>query len=284
MDITREKELKNIAMQLRVTGLKMVERAHSGHIGGAFSLSEIMAVLYFEKMNIRPEQPRWAGRDRFVLSKGHATVALYPTLALRGFFPVELLNTFRRADGQLSGHAEMTHVPGVDMSTGSLGQGLSAAVGMALAGKLSGRDYTVYAVVGDGEIAEGQIWEACMFAAAKKLNNLIVILDSNKVQLDGTVREVLDTGDLRAKFDAFGFFTQSIDGHDVAQIASAIDAAKACKYRPSMIIANTIKGKCVSFMEGQCAWHGKTPDDKQFCCAFEELSAAQMEIRKEMER
>ncbi len=280
MDNARAVQLKNIAKQLRVTGLKMVEHAHSGHIGGAFSLSEIMAVLYFEKMNIRPGEPRWADRDRFVLSKGHATVALYPALVLRGFFPEALLDTFRRADGELSGHAEMKHVPGVDMSTGSLGQGLSAAVGMALAGKQSARTYTTYAVVGDGEIAEGQIWEACMFAAAKKLDNLVVILDSNKVQLDGTVREVLNSGDLRAKFEAFGFFTQSIDGHDVAQIADAIDAAKACKGRPSMIIANTIKGKGVSFMEGRCAWHGKTPDEAQFSIAFEELCAVQPEVER----
>lgn len=274
MDKNRQKELQKLAYQIRITGLKMVQGAHSGHIGGAFSLSEIMAVLYFEKMNIRPEEPRWEDRDRFVLSKGHATVALYPTLALRGFFPVERLGTFRKLDGELSGHAEMRHVPGVDMSTGSLGQGLSAAVGMALAGKLSGKDYTTYAVLGDGEIAEGQIWEACMLAAARKLDNLTAILDSNKVQLDGTVKEVLDTGDLTAKFESFGFYVQSIDGHDVAAVAEAVDKARACQGKPSMIIANTVKGKSVSFMEGNHAWHGKTPDEAQFAQAFEELETA----------
>lgn len=274
MDKNRQKELQKLAYQIRITGLKMVQGAHSGHIGGAFSLSEIMAVLYFEKMNIRPEEPRWEDRDRFVLSKGHATVALYPTIALRGFFPVERLGTFRKLDGELSGHAEMRHVPGVDMSTGSLGQGLSAAVGMALAGKLSGKDYTTYAVLGDGEIAEGQIWEACMLAAARKLDNLTAILDSNKVQLDGTVKEVLDTGDLAAKFESFGFYVQSIDGHDVAAVAEAVDKARACQGKPSMIIANTVKGKGVSFMEGNHAWHGKTPDEAQFAQAFEELETA----------
>ena len=275
MDAKRTRELKQIAMQIRITGLDMVKKAHSGHIGGAFSLSEIMSVLYFEKMNIRPDDPHWDDRDRFVLSKGHATVALYPTLALRGFFPVETLDTFRKIDGHLSGHAEMRYVPGVDMSTGSLGQGFSTAVGMALAGKQSGRSYTTYAVLGDGEIQEGQIWEACMFAAAKKLDNLVAILDSNKVQLDGTVSEILDTGDLFAKFEAFGFYTQSIDGHNVKAIADAIGKAKAYRGKPSMIIANTIKGKCVSYMEGQCAWHGKTPNDEQFNLAFEDIYAVQ---------
>ena len=271
MDKKRQRELERLAYQIRITGLEMVQGAHSGHIGGAFSLSEIMAVLYFEKMNIRTEDPHWEDRDRFVLSKGHATVALYPTLAHRGFFPLETLKTFRKLDGELSGHAEMRHVPGVDMSTGSLGQGFSTAVGMALAGKLSGKDYTTYAVLGDGEIAEGQIWEACMLAADRKLDNLVAILDSNKVQLDGTVKEVLDTGDLAAKFESFGFYVQSVDGHDVAAIAEAVDNAKACKGKPSMIIANTVKGKGVSFMEGNHAWHGKTPDEAQFAQAFEEL-------------
>ncbi len=278
MDQRKKKELERLAYQLRITGLRMVQEAHSGHIGGAFSLSEIMAVLYFDKMNIRPKEPDWEERDRFVLSKGHATVALYPVLAHRGFFPLETLKTFRKLEGELSGHAEMRHVPGVDMSTGSLGQGFSAAVGMAEAGKLSGRSYTTYAVLGDGEIAEGQIWEACMFAAARGLDNLTGILDSNKVQLDGTVQEVLDTGDLRAKFESFGFYVQSIDGHKVEEIAGAIGKAKACKGKPSMIIANTVKGKGVSFMEGNHAWHGKTPDEKQFAQAFEELEAALKEL------
>lgn len=271
MDQHKKRKLMKQAVDIRISGLKMVQKAHSGHIGGAFSMSEIMAVLYFDKMNIRPEEPDWEDRDRFVLSKGHCTAALYPTLALRGYFDVGILDTFRRIDGHLSGHAEMRYVPGVDMSTGSLGQGFSAAVGMAVGAKLSGKELSVYAVMGDGEIQEGQIWEGCMYAGAHKLDNLIGIVDSNKVQLDGTVQEVLDTGDLRAKFESFGFFVQSIDGHDVEAIAEAVDRAKAEKGRPSMIIANTVKGKGISFMEGQSAWHGKTPDEEQFKAAFAEL-------------
>ena len=280
MDAVRRKELALQAMKIRTVGLEMVKTAHSGHIGGAFSLSEIMSVLYFEKMNIRPEDPKWEDRDRFVLSKGHCTVALYPTLALRGFFDVELLKTFRKVDGHLSGHAEMKYVPGVDMSTGSLGQGFSTAVGMALAGKLSGKDYYTYSVLGDGEIQEGQIWEACMYAGAHKMDNLIAIVDNNKVQLDGTVKEILDTGDLVAKFESFGFHVQSIDGHDVEEIADAIDAAKATPGKPHMIIANTVKGKGISFMEGRSAWHGQTPNDEQFDLAFADLAAITKEVEK----
>mgnify|MGYP004483494541 CR=1 FL=1 len=278
MTSCKKRELMRKAMDIRITGLKMVQKAHSGHIGGAFSMSELMAVLYFDKMNIRPDEPQWADRDRFVLSKGHCTVALYPTLALRGFFDVALLDTFRKIDGHLSGHAEMTHVPGVDMSTGSLGQGFSTAVGMAQGAKLAHKDLTVYAVMGDGEIQEGQIWEACMYAGAHQLDNIIAFVDSNKVQLDGTVKEVLDTGDLKAKFESFGFFTQSIDGHDVEAISDAIDRAKAEKGRPSMIILNTVKGKGVSFMEGRHEWHGKTPNDEQFKMAFDELYARRAEL------
>lgn len=279
MEQSRKRELMKRAMDIRISGLKMVQKAHSGHIGGAFSMSELMAVLYFDKMNIRPDEPDWEDRDRFVLSKGHCTVALYPALALRGYFDRELLDTFRKIDGHLSGHAEMRYVPGVDMSTGSLGQGFSTAVGMAVAAKLKGKDLTVYAVMGDGEIQEGQIWEACMYAGAHKMDNLTAIVDSNKVQLDGTVKEVLDTGDLKAKFESFDFFVQSVDGHDVEEIAEAVDRAKAEKGRPSMIIANTVKGKGVSFMEGKSAWHGKTPDEEQFEAAFEQLyrRAAELE-------
>ena len=278
MDQQRKRELELIAQRLRITGLKMVQGAHSGHIGGAFSLSEVMAVLYFDKMNIRPDQPDWEDRDRFVLSKGHCTVALYPALALRGFIPLERLGEFRKIDGHLSGHAEMTHVPGVDMSTGSLGQGFSTAVGMAQCAKMLGKSITVYAVLGDGEIQEGQIWEALMYAGAHKLDNLVAILDSNKVQLDGCVCEILNTGDLEAKFESFGFFTQSIDGHSVEEIADAVNRAKAEKGRPSMIIANTVKAKGISFMEGKCQWHGKTPDEAQFALAFEELYTREKEL------
>jgi transketolase len=278
MHTHRTKELQNIAQDLRITGLKMVQTANSGHIGGAFSLSEIMAVLYFEKMNIRPEEPDWEDRDRFVLSKGHATVALYPTLATRGYFPVEDLKTFRKIDSNLSGHAEMTHIPGVEMSTGSLGQGLSTAVGMALGAKQLGKTFTTYAIIGDGEIAEGQIWEACMYAGAHGLENLIVILDSNKVQLDGTIKEILDTGNLESKFLSFGFHVITVDGHNVEEIGDAIDQAKAIKGKPKMIIANTVKGKGISFMEGKSKWHGKTPTSEEFSLAFDELYNKKKEL------
>lgn len=241
-------------------------------------MAELMAVLYFDKMHLRPEQPDWPERDRFVLSKGHCTVALYPTLALRGFFPVERLSEFRKLDGQLSGHAEMRHVPGVDMSTGSLGQGFSAALGMAMAAKLAGLPSTVYAVMGDGEIQEGQFWEACLYAGAHGVDNLIGIVDSNKVQLDGRISEVLDTGDLEAKFKDFGFFVQSIDGHDVRAVSEALDRAKAEPGRPSMIVANTVKGKGVSFMENTNKWHGRVPNDAEFAAAFAELYRRKAEL------
>lgn len=265
--------LEKTAHDIRITGLEMVRQAQSGHIGGAFSLSEIMAVLYFDKMNINPHEPQWENRDRLILSKGHCTVAIYPTLALRGFFPIERLSTFRKIDGHLSGHAEMKHVPGIDMSTGSLGQGFSVAVGIAQGAKALKKDYQVYAILGDGEIQEGQIWEACMYAGAHKLNNLIAIIDNNKVQLDGVTKDILDTGDLSAKFESFGFHVQTIDGHNVGEITQAIDnAKKKADNKPSVIIAETVKGKGVSFMEGKSEWHGKTPDDKQFVAAFEELN------------
>jgi transketolase len=280
MNKERIKELRLIAQDLRITGLKMVQNAHSGHIGGAFSLSEIMAVLYFEKMNIRPDDPKWEDRDRLVMSKGHATVALYPALALRGFFPVKDLDTFRRIDGHLSGHAEMNHVPGVDMSTGSLGQGFSAAVGMAVAGKQLKKNYTTYAILGDGEIQEGQIWEASMYSGSHGLDNLVAILDNNRVQLDGTVPEILDTGDLTAKFASFGFEVIPADGHDVEALGGAVDRAKAVTGKPAIIIAETVKGRGVSFMEGKSQWHGKTPDEEQFAKAFEELAAARKKLEE----
>lgn len=278
MDEKRIRELALLAQELRIKGLEMVRTAHSGHLGGAFSLSEILTVLYFDKMNIRPDEPRWADRDRLVMSKGHATVALYPILAMRGYFPEAELETFRKIGSILSGHVEMNHVPGVDMSTGSLGQGLSAAVGMALAGKQLGKTYQTYAIVGDGEIQEGQIWEACMFAGAKRLDNLTVILDSNKVQLDGTIEEVLDTGDLAAKFASFAFHVIEIDGHDILEISQALDAAKAFAGKPVMVIANTVKGKGVSFMEYKSMWHGRTPDGNECKCAFDELYATRKEL------
>lgn len=277
MEDAKRRRLEKKAMELRITGLKMVEKAHSGHIGGAFSLAEIMSVLYFDKLNVDPENPQAPSRDRFVLSKGHATVALYPALAHRGFFPLELLDTFRKADGNMSGHAEI-HVPGVDVSTGSLAQGFSCAAGLALAERHSGLGYYTYAVLGDGEIQEGQVWETCMFAAANRLGSLIAILDCNKVQLDGPVKDVLDTGNLEDKFNSFGFHVQRIDGHDVEKIADAIDAAKAENNKPSIIIADTVKGKGVSFMEGKSQWHGKTPSNQEFALAFAELENKYQEM------
>lgn len=274
----RKKELLLLAQDIRITGLKMVKNSQSGHLGGAFSIAELMAVLYFDKMNLRPEQPDWVERDRLVLSKGHCTVALYPTLALRGFFPLERLDEFRKIDGHLSGHAEMRYVPGVDMSTGSLGQGFSAALGMAMGAALTGLPSTVYAIMGDGEIQEGQFWEACMYAGAHRVSNLIGIVDSNKIQLDGRVSEVLDTGDLEAKFKDFGFFVQSVDGHNVAAVSDALDRAKGEKKRASMIIANTVKGKGVSFMENTNKWHGRVPADEEFNAAFEELYRRRAEL------
>ncbi|MHB8061419.1 MAG: transketolase [Ruminiclostridium sp.] len=272
MELTRTNELRQIAMKIRIAGLEAVKEAGSGHIGGAFSLSEIMTVLYFEKMNIQPENAEWEDRDRFVLSKGHATVALYPTLAIRGFFPTEHLKTFRKIDSNLSGHAEMKYIPGVDMSTGSLGQGLSAAVGMALSGKTSGKDYYTYAIMGDGETQEGQIWEAAMFAANYKLDNLIAFVDNNGLQLDGPVKEVMDIRDVAVKFAAFGWNTITLrDGHDIAAISDAVDEAKKWKGKPTVIVAKTIKGKGVSFMENNVAYHGHTPNEKEFDIAFVEL-------------
>jgi transketolase len=277
MDGKRVKELRLIAQDLRIRGLEMVREANSGHIGGAFSLSEIMAVLYFETMRIDPERPDWEDRDRLVMSKGHATVALYPTLAKRGFFADERLKSFRKIEGHMSGHAEMS-VPGVDMSTGSLGQGFSAAVGMALGAKISGRSFSVYSILGDGEIQEGQIWEAAMFSASMGLDNLIAILDYNKVQLDGTVTEVQNSGPPDAKFEGFGFNVLSIDGHSIEQIINAIDMAKRVKGKPTIIIANTVKGKGISFMEGKSAWHGKVPNDELFEKAFDELRLKRDEL------
>lgn len=279
MEDQKIRKLELIAQDLRILGLEMVREAHSGHIGGAFSLSEIMALLYFDKMNIDPEKPDWENRDRLVMSKGHGTVALYPTLAMRGFFPKEKLWQFRKIGSHLSGHAEMRYVPGVDMSTGSLGQGFSAAVGMAYGAKMAKRSFRTFAVLGDGEIQEGQIWEACMFAAANKLDNLVAILDNNKVQLDGTVAEVLDSGLPEDKFNGFGFHVICVDGHSISELSDAIDEAETVKGKPTVIIANTIKGKGVSFMEGKSAWHGKLPSDELFDSAFKEL----LTTRKKME-
>ena len=273
MNSSKKRELMLKAMDLRITGLKMVQKAHSGHIGGAFSMSELMAVLYFDKMNIRPEDPRWEDRDRFVLSKGHCTVALYPTLALRGFFDVSLLDTFRKIDGHLSGHAEMKYVPGVDMSTGSLGQGISCAVGMAMGLKHQGKSARVYTLLGDGEIQEGQVWEACMAASHYKLDNLVVIVDNNGLQIDGDVAKVMSPYPIADKLEAFGFHTIAIDGHDFDQMEQAFAEAKTVKGKPTAIVMKTVKGKGVSVMENNAGWHGKAPNDAEYAQAMDEIQA-----------
>ena len=279
MNQERENELKIIAGQIRKEGLDAVHTCSSGHIGGSFSVTDILTVLYFEKMKIDPKNPDDPDRDRFVLSKGHCTPALYPTLALRGFFPLADLKMFRHINGHLSGHAEMVHVKGVDMSTGSLGQGLSMAVGMALVGKADKKDYRIYAVMGDGEIAEGQIWEAAMSAAKYKLDNLCGFVDLNGLQIDGPTCEVMPNEPLDLKWAAFGWHVIKVDGHDIQALSEAIDLAATIKGKPTVILAKTVKGKGVSFMENQVCWHGKTPNEDQYQAARQELmdSLASME-------
>lgn len=266
------KELALTAAKARALGMDMVYRAASGHLGGSFSAMDILTVLYHNVMRVDPGQPRMPERDRFVLSKGHCTPALYPTLALRGFFPVEELKLFRSVEGQMSGHAEMHHVPGVDMSTGSLGQGLSVAVGMALA--LRGQGPRVYALMGDGEIAEGQIWEAAMAAAKFGLDNLCGIVDVNGLQIDGRTADVMPSEPLDAKWAAFGWQVIPVDGHDYAAIQAAFEQAKTVKGKPTVLLAKTVKGKGVSFMENNAGWHGKAPNGSQYAQARDELAAA----------
>ena len=267
-------DLKRIAAQARCLAMDMVYRAASGHIGGSLSAMDILTELYFDQLRIDPAKPGDPDRDRFVLSKGHCTPALYPVLALRGYFPLERLQEFRRIDGNLSGHAEMKHVPGVDMSTGSLGQGLSTAVGMALAARLDQKDYRVYALMGDGEIEEGQIWEAAMAAAKYGLGNLCGIVDVNGLQIDGPTASVMPSEPLDEKFAAFGWNVVGCDGHDFDDLAQAFRAAKACSDKPTVILARTVKGKGVSFMENQAGWHGKAPNQEQYETAKAELDAA----------
>ena len=273
------KELALTAARARRLGLDMVYGAASGHIGGSLSSMDILTVLYQNVMRIDPADPRQADRDRFVLSKGHCTPALYPTLALRGYFPVEELKLFRSVNGHMSGHAEMHHVKGVDMSTGSLGQGISAAVGMALALKDSGP--WVYALMGDGEIEEGQVWEAAMAAAKFKLDNLCGIVDVNGLQIDGKTADVMPSEPLDKKWEAFGWHVIKVDGHDYEAIQAAFEEAKTVKGQPTMILARTVKGKGVSFMENNAGWHGKAPNAEQYEQAKAELDAriAELEVQ-----
>ena len=267
-------ELKETAVEIRKGIVTAVHSAASGHPGGSLSAADIFTYLYFEEMNIDPKDPKKEDRDRLVLSKGHVAPGLYATLAQRGYFPKEDLKTLRHTGSYLQGHPDMKHIPGVDMSSGSLGQGLSAAVGMALAGKMKKKDYRVYAVTGDGEIQEGQIWEAAMFAGARKLDNLVVIVDNNNLQIDGAVLDVCSPYPIDKKFEAFNFHVINIDGNDFDEIRAALKEARETKGMPTAIIAKTIKGKGVSFMEDQAGWHGKAPNDEEYRIAMDELEKA----------
>jgi transketolase len=272
------KNLAITAAKARLLGLEMVYSAASGHIGGSFSAMDVLTVLYFNVMNIDPKNPSDPDRDRFVLSKGHCTPALYPVLSLRGYFDESELKMFRSIDGHMSGHAEMKYVKGVDMSTGSLGQGISSAVGMALAGKMDGKSYRVYTLLGDGEIEEGQVWEAAMSAAKYKLDNLCAVVDVNGLQIDGKTSDVMPSEPLDEKFASFGWNVIKCCGHDYDDIAKAFAQAKTVQGRPSVILAKTVKGKGVSFMENDAGWHGKAPNAEQYEKAMSELKNTLAEL------
>ena len=267
-------ELMKTANEIRKGIVTAVHSAKSGHPGGSLSAADIYTYLYFEEMNIDPKDPKKADRARFVLAKGHTAPGYYSTLAHRGFFPVEDLTTLRKVGSYLQGHPDMKHIPGVDMSSGSLGQGISAAVGMAISAKLSNDDYRVYTLLGDGEIQEGQVWEASMLAGHRKLDNLVVIVDNNNLQIDGKITDVNSPYPIDKKFEAFNFHVINIDGNDFDQIEAAFKEARETKGMPTAIIAKTIKGKGVSFMEDQAGWHGKAPNDEQYAQAMEELEKA----------
>lgn len=267
-------ELKHTANEIRKGILTAVYHAKSGHPGGSLSATELYTYLFFKEMRIDPKDPRKADRDRFVLSKGHTAPGYYATLANRGFFPVKDLETLRKVGSYLQGHPDMKHIPGVDMSSGSLGQGISTAVGMAISAKLSGQDYRVYTLLGDGEIQEGQVWEAAMLAAHRKLDNLVVIVDNNNLQIDGAIDEVNSPYPIDKKFEAFNFHVINIDGHDFDAIENALKEARETKGRPTAIVAKTVKGKGVSFMENKAAWHGSAPNQEQYEAAMAELEKA----------
>ncbi|HIT34988.1 MAG TPA: transketolase [Candidatus Faecousia intestinigallinarum] len=273
------KELKVAACKVRMGILTETHAAKCGHPGGSLSAAELFTYLYFQELHIDPQNPQMENRDRFVLSKGHTAPGLYATLALRGFFPVEDLLTLRKLDSYLQGHPNMRTVPGVDMSTGSLGQGISCACGMALGAKRQEKDYRVYTLLGDGEIQEGQVWEACMFAAHYSLDNLCVIVDNNGLQIDGEVAKVMSPYPIDEKFRAFGFHVEVINGHDFNQIEAAMNAARSTKGKPTAIIMRTVKGKDVSYMENAAGWHGKAPNDQEYVQGMQELEAllAQLE-------
>ena len=273
MEQARIAELQKKAIQIRLDILEEVFSASSGHPGGSMSIAEILAYLYFQELRIDPKNPKWEDRDRLVLSKGHCAPGLYAALAERGFFPTEDLKTFRRVDSYLQGHPDMKGVPGVDMSSGSLGLGISTACGMALSAKIYNKDYRTYTILGDGEIAEGQVWEAAMFAAHYKLDNLCAFVDFNGLQIDGAITEVMNSTPIDEKFAAFGWNVIVIDGHDLNQIEAAVEEAKATKGKPTMILCKTTKGKGVSFMENKAGWHGKAPNAEEYEQAVKELKA-----------
>ena len=264
-------ELKSISTEIRKDIVKMLTESASGHPGGSLSATDIITVLFFKEMNIDPNNEKDPNRDRFVLSKGHAAPVLYSTLARRGYFPVEELSTLRKFKSRLQGHPSIQYLPGIDMSTGSLGQGISAAVGMALAGKIDKKDYRVYTILGDGELEEGQVWEASMCAAHYKLNNLTAFIDFNGLQIDGDITKVMNPCPIDKKFEAFGWNVLVIDGHNYEEIIDAIEKAKECKDKPTAVVCKTIKGKGVSFMENQAEWHGIAPSREQCEAALKEL-------------
>ena len=264
-------ELKKVANDIRIDVVESIHCGGSGHPGGSLSIAEMMAVLYFHEMNVDEKNPKWEDRDRFVLSKGHAAPAYYAALAERGYFDKEVLKTLRHIDSILQGHPDMKKVPGVDMSTGSLGQGISAAAGMAHYAKRAGKDFRVYAILGDGEIQEGQVWEAAMSAGHFKLDNLTAFLDNNDLQIDGHVSEEMSIYPVREKFEAFGWNVVEADGHDIEELEAALEQARSCKGRPTLIWCKTVKGKGVSFMENQAVWHGGSINDEQYETAMKEL-------------
>ena len=273
MQAEKKQKLSNIAAKIRLGVIESTHAAASGHPGGSLSIADILAYLYFEEMNVDPKEPKKSDRDRFVLSKGHTAPALYSTLALKGFFPFEELKTLRQIDSRLQGHPDMKGIPGIDMTTGSLGLGISAACGMALAAKIDKKDFRVYTIVGDGESEEGQVWEASMFASHQKLDNLCVIIDYNGLQIDGPVSEIVSPAPFEPKLEAFGYNVITINGHDFDEIEAAFKAARECKGRPTAIVANTVKGKGVSFMENKVNWHGSAPKDAEYEAAVEEINA-----------
>ena len=278
MDNSKKKELAVFATKARIGIIEGVHSAKAGHPGGSLSICEVLSYLYNEEMRVDPKNPKWQSRDRFVLSKGHGAPALYATLALKGFFPVEDLKTLRKSDSYLQGHPNMNKIPGVDMSTGSLGQGISAAVGMAIGAKLDNADFRVYTILGDGEIEEGEGWEAAMLAGNRQLDNLVAIVDYNGLQIDGTIEEVNSAYPIADKFKAFNWNVIEIDGHNYDEIEEAFNNAKRTKGKPTCIVMKTVKGKGVSYMENSVGWHGKAPNDEEYEIAMGELNAALKEL------